>query len=724
MVINTSFQLLNPLIQKKLYDMQWKTLKPIQRDSINSLYNTSNNLIISASTASGKTEAAFLPILSQIIDSGSNSLSAIYIGPLKALINDQFERVEHLCNLSDIPVFRWHGDVDQSKKRKFIKNPSGILLITPESIEALFIRHSNEVQSIFNEVKFIVIDEMHSFIGTERGAHLKSLISRISQLNKNKIRIIGLSATIGDFNLAKTWMLPGNEKTIEIIQNESEEKGIDFLVRSYLLDEQGDPVYQEMNDEINVNPVVPDIINDFYGRNGLVFINTKSHLESITDESIRYLERKNLPNLFEIHHGSLSKEFRESTEKNLKEKPWITVFCSSTLEMGIDVGNISRVGQVGPCWSVNSLVQRLGRSGRGEGKSHQMVIYLSEQISEKPDIVDQIYPFFLHGLATSELLFEKWCEPPKISAPHYSTLIQQIMSVITEKGGITAENIHKILLVNGSFKNIDQKEFVALLKEMGKHDLIDQTDDNYLILGLLGEKIVKNFDFYSAFSSSVEIDVINEGHPIGSVGFSPNYKSDEFILLAGIRWRIKEVDLNQKKMWVEHSSGKKDPLFITPIIPDIHKRIRQKMKEILLSSKNPSYLTETGKMILSTARLSAKEAGLYTSNFVTNSDYTYWFTWTGSSQHNTLYTLGKYFLNLDIMDRNHIAFKIKNKTPNEIIEAYSSLIDNTPDIYDIVKKGEIMGREKYDHYLPYDLLVKSTAYKYYSDNWIDDIPVI
>jgi len=391
------------------------------------------------------------------------------------IINDQFERIEHLCNLSDISVFRWHGDVDSNKKKKFIKNPSDILLITPESIEALFIRHSNEIQSFFSEVKFIVINEMHSFIGTERGAHLKSLISRISQIKKNKIRIIGLSATIGDLNLAKTWMLPGNEKTIDIIQTESEEMGLDFLIRSYLFDKQGDSVYPYNNNELNTNPVVLDIIKDFYGRNGLIFVNSKSQLESITDESIRYLDKKNLPNLFEIHHGSLSKDIRESTEKNLKEKPWITVFCSSTLEMGIDVGNISRVGQVGPCWSVNSLVQRLGRSGRGEGKSHHMVIYLSEDVSEKSDIVDQIYPSFLHGLATSELLFEKWCEPPKINIPHYSTLIQQVMSVITEKGGIKAENIYKILIENGPFKNIDQKEFIALLNEMGKYDLIDQT---------------------------------------------------------------------------------------------------------------------------------------------------------------------------------------------------------------------------------------------------------
>ena len=162
----SAYYLLHPHLQEKFNKMQWTSLRPIQVDAIHTIFNSDRNIIISAHTAGGKTEAAFLPILSKIIDKKESGIGAIYVGPLKALINDQFERLERLCELSDIPVFKWHGDVSSNAKHKFLKNPSGVLLITPESIESIFINHSNEVSKLFNSVSFIVIDEMHTFIGT------------------------------------------------------------------------------------------------------------------------------------------------------------------------------------------------------------------------------------------------------------------------------------------------------------------------------------------------------------------------------------------------------------------------------------------------------------------------------------------------------------------------------------------------------------------------------
>src|SRR5208337_3612733 len=229
----SAFEQLHPKLKYILYKMGWVELRPIQVDAIHEIFNTNKNLIISAKTASGKTEAAFLPILSQIVDKKSRGISAIYVGPLKALINDQFERLETLCNRAEIPVFKWHGDVGPDLKKKFLKDPSGVLLITPESIESLFINHPNDLTTLFRSLSFIVIDEMHSFIGTERGAHLKSLLSRVIHKSKGDVRIVGLSATIGDPELAKQWLIPRNPSDVSLITDPNEQKDIKYLIRGY-----------------------------------------------------------------------------------------------------------------------------------------------------------------------------------------------------------------------------------------------------------------------------------------------------------------------------------------------------------------------------------------------------------------------------------------------------------------------------------------------------------
>jgi ATP-dependent Lhr-like helicase len=160
--------------------MQWTNLRPLQVDAIRYLLQTEGDAILSAATASGKTEAAFLPILSKIAAQPRDSVRVIYVGPLKALINDQFGRIEELCNHLDVPVHRWHGDVPASKKAKLVQNPGGVLLITPESLESLFINRSSALRSLFGGLEFVVVDELHSFLDNERGLHLRSLLSRLN----------------------------------------------------------------------------------------------------------------------------------------------------------------------------------------------------------------------------------------------------------------------------------------------------------------------------------------------------------------------------------------------------------------------------------------------------------------------------------------------------------------------------------------------------------------
>ena len=202
-----------PFIRDFIYQNNWESLRAVQVAAGDIIFNTDHNLLLSASTASGKTEAAFFPILTLFYEDPPKSVGALYIGPLKALINDQFMRLNDLCREADIPVWHWHGDVAQSHKEKLQKNPSGILQITPESLEALLMRRHSYIPKLFSDLRFIVIDEIHSLMRGDRGGQTLCLIQRLSQLAGVNPRRIGLSATIGDLEAAGAFLSRGTGRS-------------------------------------------------------------------------------------------------------------------------------------------------------------------------------------------------------------------------------------------------------------------------------------------------------------------------------------------------------------------------------------------------------------------------------------------------------------------------------------------------------------------------------
>ena len=206
-----AFDRLDPALQESLYRMRWTNLRPIQVNAIHEVFDGKGDLLIAARTAAGKTEAAFLPILSTILAEPKSGIRAVYAGPLKALINDQFSRLEELCQEAEIPVHKWHGDVSSSVKRNMIERPSGVLLITPESIKSLFINHAQQLDDLFPRLSFIVIDELHSFIGNQRGG-ASSQLDPPARLQKSRAGpCAGLSATFGtELRAVREWLQPGD----------------------------------------------------------------------------------------------------------------------------------------------------------------------------------------------------------------------------------------------------------------------------------------------------------------------------------------------------------------------------------------------------------------------------------------------------------------------------------------------------------------------------------
>jgi len=449
---NDSFQLLHPEMQEQLYRMDWRALRPIQAGAIQRIVSGNSHLIISAPTAGGKTEAAFLPVISLILNDHSNGVRAMYIGPLKALINDQFRRLEDLCKRSNIPVHKWHGDVAASAKKELRKNPGGVLLITPESVESLFINYADRLEAMFSRLAFVVIDELHSFIGTERGAHLRSLLCRLARRSRLSVRLIALSATFGEeqgLEAARHWLSFRQDDKVQRIESPPSDKWLRYQVKGYLRSGKAyaRPETMQAPERVSTEPEVTDddrrLLGDlfeiFRDKTALVFANNKTQLEFYTDLLKGHCKELGMRDSFRDHHGSLSKAEREETEAALRSNVPTVAFCSSTLEMGIDVGLIKLVGQVGPPWSVSSLTQRLGRSGRDEDEPSELRMFIEEdEPGPNTSLVNRVFPDLLQAVAMSELLFERWSEPPQADRLHASTLIQQVLSVIAQHGGTHA----------------------------------------------------------------------------------------------------------------------------------------------------------------------------------------------------------------------------------------------------------------------------------------------
>jgi ATP-dependent Lhr-like helicase len=638
-----AFERLHKTIQNILWDLKWTQLFGFQVEAINTWFDKKDDILLMAGTASGKTEAAFLPILSELAeDKAADSIRVIYIGPLKALINDQFQRLEELCKRSDIAVHRWHGDVGTSTKKQLIKNPSGILLITPESMESLLMRKGRDCNRLFKRLDAIVIDEVHVFIDSERGRQLSSQLNRIDAIRENlpRARRIGLSATIGDENLAGRW-LSGDAANHAIIKS-TKSNDVELLLKTFIEEPVIANELQQVNqadstENCGLSSIAEHILKNFFNKTNLVFCNRKKDVEALADILINLCKREKLQNEFMVHHGSLSKQLREDAESELKSNRPCTAICSSTLELGIDVGDIDSIGQIGPPHSVNALKQRIGRSGRRGNKPSRLFLYVPVlKCTNKSSLPDQLYPELIQAIALIELMKNRWVEPPEKYIEDYSTLIQQILSLIVERGGIDAKKIYQLLCSRNTFGDIPVKKFAQLLRDLGGNDLIEQTENGEIILGLSGERLTSHYDFYAAFDTPSSYQVISNSGPVGTVeGYFGFYQTGQFMLLGGKRWRISTVDEDRKVISVDSAGGKKLVQWFGGS-GNIHKCIREKMLKILQGIDNPVWLEQNSQLILEWARNTFKTSGLNEQPVIMNGRELHIFTWTGSRGNNTL----------------------------------------------------------------------------------------
>lgn len=752
-----------PFIQDFIYDHEWESLRGIQVAAGEAIFNTEDHVLLTAQTASGKTEAAFFPILTEFWKDPPASVGAIYIGPTKALINDQFFRLTDLCEEADIPVWHWHGDVSASHKAKLMKKPSGILQLTPESLEAILMRRHSAVAKLFCDLRYVVIDEVHSLLRGDRGGQCLCLIERLSRMAGVDPRRIGLSATIGDpeavgaFLAAgtgrrtivprveeppRTWRLSmehfyttgpqapeslvrsreGTEVQVTAVQKE----GPGALPQragspdSRITDHVSTEISPWAPDEpptdtapVNADPGCAYIFNHTRGKKCLIFTNSREEAEDVCTVLRAYCEHNGEPDRFLIHHGNLSASIRESAEELMRDEASdLSIVATATLELGIDVGRLERAFQIDAPFTVSGFLQRMGRTGRRDTPP-EMWFVMREDQPEARALTPETIPWkLLQGIALVQLYREeRWVEPPRLDRLPYSLLCHQTLAILASEGELTPAQLATRVLTLTVFRRVSTDDFRELLRFLLSHDYVETTEAGGLILGLAGERVTNNYKFYAVFQENVEYTVRCNSQEIGTLVAPP--PPGEKVAIAGHVWIVEEVDHKRHLLYVTQVKGRV-PAYFGECPGDINTRVLERMRRALDEHVPYPYLQENARARLAQARHVAANGGLTKSPLV-NLGGNMWclLPWLGSYAFLALERLLKIKcakeLGLKGLDSSRPYYMTFIMSPEIDERAFYTVIANEAEALDdpmeLIYPGEVPTFEKYDELVP-ELLVR------------------
>lgn len=717
-----------PFIRDFIYQNNWESLRAIQVAAGDAVFNTDDNLLLSASTASGKTEAAFFPILTLFTEDMPKSVGAVYIGPLKALINDQFQRLNDLCREADIPVWHWHGDVAQSRKKRLLENPTGILQITPESLEALLLHKHAYIARLFGDLRFIVIDEVHSLMRGDRGGQTLCLIERLSKLAGVNPRRIGLSATIGDLESTGKFLSAGTGRKTAIPKIEA--GGARWrlsMEHFYVLGAQAaeEREIQDAQPEldgktdtapVNADPAMGYIFEHTRGKKCLVFLNSREECEAATTTLRQYCEIRHEPDRFLIHHGNLSTSYRETAEAIMKdEEQFLTTVTTATLELGIDIGRLERAFQVDAPFTVSSFLQRMGRTGRRDLPPEMWFVMQEEQPEARAMLPVTIPWTLIQGIALIQLYREeRWVEPPKLDRLPFSLLYHQTMCTLASCGEMSAAALASRVLSLSYFHRITQEDYRLLLRHLVSTEQIQKTEEGGLIIGLAGERQTSSFKFYAVFKENEEYTVRNESQELGTIVMPPPV--GEKIALAGHVWIVEEVDHKRHLVYCSQVRGKV-PAYFGQCPGDIHTRILERMREVLRENCSYPYLMKNAVARLDEARRTARHSGMTEEPLIClGGDMWCLFPWLGTYAFLALERFIKIkcgpALGLSALDSSRpyfLIFRMK-ASKEEFFRLLGEMEKQPLDPMELIYKGEVPLFEKYDEFLPQQLVRKGFAY--------------
>lgn len=688
-------KLCDPLKNKIVNKLGWRNLTSVQEMTIPDILDGKNAVIL-APTAGGKTEAAFFPILSLIHEEELNPISVLYISPIKALLNNQEERLKKLSSFVYGEAFKWHGDVESGEKSKFYKNPAQILMITPESLEVMLMSKKINKQEMFSNIRFVVIDEVHAFADSERGSHLMAIIERIQTFSKYDIQRIGLSATVGNPEEICNWMQGSSrrENTVVDPPKEKNPKKIEIKFIDSETDFSG------------------EIYKRIYGKKSLFFSNSRT-----AAENIKLLIEENGIDCH-VHHSSIDKYFREKAEEKFKLGKNTSIIATSTLELGIDIGDLDIVLQLDTPHSVSSFLQRIGRTGRRKGSISHFVFFPTKK--EK----------LVMSVTMINLAIKKWVEDVFISKRSYDILFYQIITMTLSEYGVDKDRIFEVLNNVYCFTNISKQDYDELIEFMVKEKYIQLERGKVFVDENTSLKFGrKNFiTLYSAFETNKEFVVKFKNREIGTLEkWFVNALGEEFtFILAGKCWITDKIDFDKFIIYVKETSTATPPKWMSD--PSfISYELAREYFNILVNKEKYMFLNDYEMKVLEDIRYEEEVFGLEKDKLIIEERgndiifYTYAGNRVNYTLANTLSLISKYF---DIVGLNWKGFKLRSADKefkiklNDVLDKIVEMRDYdyfNEDIVNILKqKVPDISMSKYQKYLPEEFR-KSMIFDYVYD---------
>lgn len=519
----SSFPRLHSALQHHIVNsLGWRELRPLQEDSIVPILDQRHVLLL-APTAGGKTEAAFFPVLSRMLTENWGGLSVLYLCPLKALLNNLHTRLDTYCRWIGRSCELWHGDVNQSARRKILDNLPDCLLTTPESLEVMLVSANTDNEILFGRLRAVVVDEIHSFAGDDRGWHLLSILERLRKIAGVELQRIGLSATVGNPQGLLDWFAGHCEGTRQVVQINQE--------AAELPDVQVDYVG-------NLENAATVISRLHRGEKRLVFCDSRSRVEKLASQ----LRQAGVETF--VSHSSLSLDERRRAEAAFAQSSNCVIVATSTLELGIDVGDLDRVIQIDSPTTVASFLQRLGRTGRRSANRRNCLFLATHSEA------------LLRAIAIVQLWKKGFVEPIEPPPVPYHVFAQQILALTLQERGLGRSAWREWLMRLPPFAQAHQDQLDEVIGYMIRESYLSE-DQGIIFIGKQGETRFgfQNFlDLFSVFMRTPELEVYFGREHLGSVdrgSFTARGESSLVISLAGRSWKVREVDWKGLKAFVE-----------------------------------------------------------------------------------------------------------------------------------------------------------------------------
>lgn len=605
----STFSRFAPLLQSAIVArLGWSSLRPVQEEAGAAILDGKNAVVL-APTAGGKTEASMFPALSILLEHPPVAVGAIYLAPIKALLNNQAERLGMYTEMVGLDRFLWHGDVEAARRKVFLKEPAALLMTTPESLEVMLASSTVSVQRLFADLRIVVVDEVHALAGTDRGAHMLSVIERIADHSQHDVQRVGLSATVGNPSAILSWLKGTSRREGVVIDPPKQPRRRQIAVTlesdSYLLAGQAASMAA--------------------GKKSLFFCDSRALTEKIAD---RMSGRGT--DVF-VHHGSVSLSERRLAEEKFSGRGSAAIVCTSTLELGIDVGDLDQVFQAGAPATVSSFLQRMGRTGRREGTVANTTFFC-----EEPQEV-------LQAIALVELAREGWIEPIPPQTRCWPIVVHQTLAMTLEQGGVRRADVERRLLRLPDLAEVSASDLAAALDHMLATGYLFEAD-GLLSMGETAERAYgrKNFqELYAVFSTPQLYRVLGPGD--AEIGSLDQSFIDTFVenmttfLLGGRAWIAGVIDHSQRTVSVTPAPRGKTPQWSAFAPKLLGYDLCQRIKRVLAEETRYDYLAAPAAVALAQYRAEFAElVGRADEALQTEEGTLRWWTFAGGAINQTL----------------------------------------------------------------------------------------